>query len=425
MARFSRNTPNSQLPPNKAALPRQRSRTLFLTRAHLTPLRTPLLPPSSLHISPKLSFQHHEGEPVACSAGTRIQLSPSADTPGFQFVPLRDFEDVTSALNFDTGDCHVVGGCDLYTTKAAGSDKKLYAQIENSLESQYESVLRLSQSLSPPQAESFAESMNLSRSSPFGSLSQISSRRTYAYLIATLNASHPDYDFSHILRPTDFRRERSLKSIMNTVDSTLYNLRPRTSAALLAMPSNWGMGFVPPGAQTPGGSQVWGPRMWKLIDNEMTLRECAIYSYSPEEDPFDEEEGTIWGMNYFFFNKQRKRVCYLYIRGLSIISQSPVEVPVTPIRNDSARASSVGTKDRRRYWLDDQVDDDDTDSGSGVEEGIISRNSPEESFRYTTKSLTASPTTSMDMEAEDEASSQHEKSAVQDINEHIAESMEV
>ena len=138
-----------------------------------------------------------------------------------KFLPLRDFDDVTSALNFDTPDCHVIGGCDLYTTKAAGSDKKLYRNIENSLESQYESLLRLSESVSPPQS-SGPSPLNLARPSPFGPLSQISSRRTFAYLIATLNASHPDYDFSHILRPADFRKERSLKTVINTIDSTLY-----------------------------------------------------------------------------------------------------------------------------------------------------------------------------------------------------------
>ena len=52
-----------------------------------------------------------------------------------QYLPLRDFDTVTNALNFSTPDCHVIGGCDVYTTKAAGGDKKLYKDIENSLES--------------------------------------------------------------------------------------------------------------------------------------------------------------------------------------------------------------------------------------------------------------------------------------------------
>ncbi|KAI9819675.1 MAG: RNA polymerase III-inhibiting protein maf1 [Thelocarpon impressellum] len=273
-----------------------------------------------------------------------------------KFLPLRDFDDVTSALNFDTADCHVIGGCDLYTTKAAGSDKKLYRSIEHSLESQYESLLRLSASLSPPQASSAASSLNLSRSSPFGPLSQISSRRTFAYLIATLNASHPDYDFSHLLRPTDFRRERNLKTVMNTLDTTLYNLRPRPFGSFLTMPSS-GCAAPPP---LPGGSQSWGPRMWALIDKEMSLRECSIYCYAPEEDPYDGEEGAIWSLNYFFFNKARKRVCYIYLRGLSIMSHSPVQridqAKKTGASYARAGGRSSGASKRATYWLGERPD---------------------------------------------------------------------
>lgn len=218
-----------------------------------------------------------------------------------KFLPLREFDDVTSALNFDTPDCHVVGGCDLYTTKAAGTDKKLYKSIEHSLESQHESLVRASASLSPPQASSAASALNLSRSSPFGPLTQISSRRTFAYLIATLNASHPDYDFSHLLRPSDFRCERNLKSVMNTINTALYNL--------MTVPK----GMTTTGMPTTGGNQTWGPHIWRIIDKEMSLKDCSIYCYAPEEDPYDGEEGAIWSLNYFFFNKTRKRVCYLYL----------------------------------------------------------------------------------------------------------------
>ncbi|KAF2503272.1 repressor of RNA polymerase III transcription MAF1, partial [Lophium mytilinum] len=275
------------------------------------------------------------------------------------YLPVRDLELVASALNFETPDCHIVGGCDLYTTKAAGSDKKLYKTIENSLESQYESLLRLSASLSPPEAASLAESMNLARASPFGPLSQVSSRRTFAYLIATLNASHPDYDFSHTLRPTDFRKERSVRSAMNTIDTTLYNLRPRPSAALLAVPYQWGSGAIAPGAQTPNGSQTWGPRMWQLIDNEMALKDCEIYCYTPDEDPFYGDDGSIWSLNYFVFNKAKKRVLYLYLRGLSAISQSPTALVAkrkhSPYSSGGASSVGAGARKRARYWLGDRA----------------------------------------------------------------------
>lgn len=274
-----------------------------------------------------------------------------------KFLPLRDFDDVTSALNFEAPDCNVIGGCDLYTTKAAGSDKKLYKNIENSLESQYESLLRLSASVSPPREDSPMDfpTVNLSRSSPFGSLSQISSRRTFAYLIATLNASHPDYDFSHILRPADFHKERSLKAVMNTIDTTLYNLKPshNLNQALLLPPQT--------GTSTPNTSQAWGPKMWNLIDKEMTLEECSVYSWAPPDDPFDEDEGSIWSLNYFFFNKDLKRVAYIYVRGVPVLSHSLRQRHVMAKR--SASGFDSGANKRARFWLGDKADNITNDQG--------------------------------------------------------------
>jgi hypothetical protein len=266
-----------------------------------------------------------------------------------KFLPLRDFDDVTSALNFNTPDCQVIGGCDLYTTKAAGSDKKLYRNIENSLESQYESLLRLSASVSPP-TDDGPSSVNLSRSSPFGPLSQVSSRRTFAYLIATLNASHPDYDFSHILRPADFRKERSLKEVINLIDSTLYNLRP-SSGMTLQVPSQSSYSVR---SSAPAASQAWGPQMWALIDKEMNLNDCNVYCWAPPDEPFDGEEGSIWSLNYFFFNKERKRVAYIYVRGVPVMSHSPRQGGFV---KRGVSGFDTGASKRARYWLGDRAHD--------------------------------------------------------------------
>ena len=281
-------------------------------------------------------------------------------------------EGVATSLNFDTADCHIVGGCDVYTTKAARSDRKLYKNIEQSLEAQYESVLRLSASLSPPNASDAAATLNLSRSSPFGSLSEQSSRRTFAYLIATLNASHPDYDFSHVLRPTDFRRERNLKKVVNTVNSTLFNLRPRESAEL-----------TPPSSVTSsttfpsGSSSVWSPGMWKTIDDKMTLKECSMYSYSPDDYSSDTDDGAIWSLHYFFFNRHRKRVCYIYLRAIPILSHTPPDGTITPTAKrtfeedydyEDEDEDELSMSKRTRYWFggnQESDDDEEVDDGEG------------------------------------------------------------
>lgn len=299
-----------------------------------------------------------------------------------QFLPLRDFDVVASGLNFDTPDCHVTGGCDLYTTKAAGSDKKLYKNIDRSLESQHEAMLKFGASLSPPQRSS----LNLARSSPFGPLSEISSRKTFAYLIATLNASHPDYDFSHVLRPADFRRERPLRKVMATLDTTLRTARPNapptidfpvtaflsqnTKKAKKAAAAAADMGSSPP-AVSGTESPPWGPHMWALIDKEMTLKECSVFSYQPAMNPFDEEATAIWSLHYFFFNKERKRVAYLYVRGVPVVSHSSSPQPLrhrsgavslTPssssgdLKKRRSFLDEAGANKRARYWLGDKAE---------------------------------------------------------------------
>ncbi|KAM5435555.1 RNA polymerase III-inhibiting protein maf1 [Microsporum canis] len=342
-------------------------------------------------------------------------ISQQDSLEDMEFLPLSEFDDVTRALNFDTPDCMVVGGCDLYTTKAASGDKKLYKNIEISLESQYESLLRLSASLSPPNASSAAVSLNLSRSSPFGPLSEHSSRRTYAYLIATLNASHPDYDFSHVLRPTDFRREKNLRRVMDTIDTTLFNLRPQL-ARDVTPPT--------PTSSSPHMSATahsWGPRMWKIIDNQMSLKECSVYCYSPDEDPYDGEEGTIWSLNYFFFNKVRKRVCYIYLRGISVLSQLPADGTATPVpgkRNvddDGSMFHDTGARKRARYWFGDGANDEMDEFSADEEE-----RQPSQPARPVVDEFD-----NYILSDDDQRSQTGSKPTVRALSEEIADSMEV
>lgn len=328
--------------------------------------------------TPSDDSRHSAACPLPRRAASALYpTSPCYVANSSQYLPLRDIDTVTNALNFSTPDCHVIGGCDIYTTKAAGGDKKLYKNIENGLESQYESLVRLSASLSPPyqtasddgrgndrysrQRGSTVEipEIDLSRASPFGPLSQITARRTFAYLIATLNASHPDYDFSHLLRPSDFRKERSLRSMMNNMDSMLQNLRPRQTAAMnyLSPPS---LSSSAPAGSGSAGGEVWNQNMWRLIDKEMSLRHCERFSYAPDDDPFDGDEGAIWSTHYFFFNKEKKRVCYVYLRGFSVISHSPVHEPSHMRKPAGERKISYslgdeGASKRASYWLSNDL----------------------------------------------------------------------
>lgn len=172
-----------------------------------------------------------------------------------------------------------------------------------------------------------------------------------------------------------------MKKVMNTIDTTLSNLRPRFSGSLPDQNPHWSNTVSSTVPQTPHGSEKWNPRMWRLIDNEMSLRHCSIYCYSPDEDPYDGEEGALWTFNYFFFNKEMKRVCYLNLRGLSIIGNSPP--PKTPIKTKRPASGTWSideetSKKRARYWLGDRAgeaewvanDEEDDVSGEWDEENI-------------------------------------------------------
>jgi hypothetical protein len=289
------------------------------------------------------------------------------------------------------------GGCDLYSMKAVNDDKKLIAKVHKTLNEKHQSNLRIATSLPSSYAAQFAAQANLSRASPFGNLSHPHNRRKFANLIAVLNATHPDHDFSNVLRPDDFVRMKSLEQAMAEIDSKIYSAHSSS---------------LPSGTQTPGGSTMWNPKMWNNIDEEMDLEHCEIYSYKPQENPFQgEEETTYWNMHYFFVNigpkqkkkqqKQKKkkksqeqepknRVCYLYLRALkqSVYydwNSSDSETVKRSYRSrDSAdysyemskRAKYGPAQDNDAYYYDDGVEYYDEDSGVEYERNGRSSFSP-------------------------------------------------
>lgn len=153
-----------------------------------------------------------------------------------------------------------------------------------------------------------------------------------------------------------------------------------------------------------------------------------IYRYSPDEDPFDGEENALWSSNYLFFNKDRKRVCYIYLRGLSISSHSPRHGPTTATTKRTRPVSrnmsiSLGASKRARYWLGENAKflvsglDEDVDDFSIADLGDDEVDADYESD-YTTRG-------SSESEDDEIARLCRERSVVRGMSEHIVESMEV
>jgi hypothetical protein len=154
----------------------------------------------------------------------------------------------------------------------------------------------------------------------------------------------------------DFKKERNLGRIMSKIDTTLQNLRPRPQGHYLSPPSAIARSAP---IISNVNSDVWSSKMWALIDKEMGLKQCEKYSYAPDADVFAGEENELWSLHYFFFNKEKKRVCYFYLRALSVIGHSPVFEPSYIQSRARAKGGrkrgnvSVGEGAHKRasYWL--------------------------------------------------------------------------
>ena len=128
---------------------------------------------------------------------------------------------------------------------------------------------------------------------PFGPLDHVSSRRTLTYLIATLNATHSNHDFTSI-SPYSFRRERNVRY-------TLSHILPPTN----------------PSVQS---------ELLLLLEKEMDWRatgsnsDCTVYSVDEGIMMDALPVGTVWCTNLFWVNKKLKRVLFLEVQGRSITS---------------------------------------------------------------------------------------------------------
>ncbi|QDS76135.1 hypothetical protein FKW77_007008 [Venturia effusa] len=241
-----------------------------------------------------------------------------------QYMPLRNFDIVDAALNFENEGVIIEGGCDLFTCKPTKDDKKLEFKLENELDEDYQRSLRMAVAFA--QSESVRKSSsnsrhshpippNLARASPFGPLSVRANRRKFGYMLSTLNACHPDHDFFKAPKPYEFSKERSLDDVVNAFDDKILGAH--------------GMRFQS-GLHTPGGSFLWGIKMWRIIDSEMDIEKCDIYSWNPKENPLDDFEPSFWSLHYFFHNKSKKRVTYLHARALKTCHEWGSDVYTTP-----------------------------------------------------------------------------------------------
>jgi len=213
-----------------------------------------------------------------------------------KYLDINSFLGINSILdNLDIGESVVNGRVEAYSCKTVGSDKKLYKELEHQI-----SISKSPMSKSPKGME--VDHLSVS---PFGPLTEGASKKTYMYLIATLNSSYFDYDFS-LATPEQFRKEPNRHMITNSINTTLQGVVRDYNSDLK-------------------------DKLWGAIDMEIDLQKTDIYSYVPDTNtgPFT-EDGVIWSFNYFFYNRTLKRIVFFKCRALSksvLSTSSHLSVP--------------------------------------------------------------------------------------------------
>ncbi|KAJ3080307.1 RNA polymerase III-inhibiting protein maf1 [Rhizoclosmatium sp. JEL0117] len=254
-----------------------------------------------------------------------------------KYLEYNSLEEINTALStLETLDTRVFSRLDAYSCKSTTDEKKLKMYIEEKYEGDADVLLGASPGTAgfpygssftapTPTAGSFSFSngpISHSPTSPFGPLAQISSRKTLFYLLATLNAAFPDYDFSDV-KPELFVKIPLLNIVQRNVTATLF----RTAIE---------------GVQTNNLSL----RLWEAIDEVIQLQECDVYSFNPnpEEEP-DSEEGNLWSFYYFFFNRKLKRVVFFTARAVSYMAPAQPEELTNDIYGDVGDEPMFGDSD--------------------------------------------------------------------------------
>ncbi|ODV85573.1 hypothetical protein CANARDRAFT_184539, partial [[Candida] arabinofermentans NRRL YB-2248] len=253
-----------------------------------------------------------------------------------QYIDEFDIELVNQALTFDTADAHIQGTCDLFTTKPIGSDRKLYKTLDklysntsasktdstaindnDNSKSRTNSDASLSPILEPTQDQdhfthhtyntvSISATDDPIHYSPFGPLFQQSSRRILAYIIAILNSTFPDHDFSTV-QPTNFSSIPSPSELIYRINSLLISLGKSNNL-------DW---------------------IWQTINTHMDLEDCLCFTYEPEQSFLNDLNSSLWCNMYFIYNKKKKRVAFIYLSAMRLM----------PNDTNARRNSKLGTLD--------------------------------------------------------------------------------
>lgn len=329
-------------------------------------------------------------------------------------------------LNFNSADNNYVikGGCDLFTTKPISTDRKLFKTIDKHFQ-QIIDDNQLSRSLERERQNSIASlygsstgspmngqqgnwlrrgshsinerdrrgSNNSTTSvnngetsfddeSPFGPLKEVTTRKTFAYLIAILNTTYPDHDFTNLQPSTEnFHRIRNAEDLMNKFNNLMISLGKKESLLNWIWDTiNVYMDVIPSKSSSPYlaaqdlNSNGNNSRKSSFNNGDMNARpgltenssyswnQCKIYQFQPSDESILEDLNypyqTMWSNYWFIYNKKKKRVAFLYLTAINKLHYSMINGNTNSDKNARTNEHLVSNDDEEEDW-DNNYDDDD------------------------------------------------------------------
>lgn len=233
-----------------------------------------------------------------------------------KYIEISDLEDLSRFLtDQEIGNAVVNGKIECYSTNSP-SHRVVTSTIPTHESSRHHDVTAGSHNLisdlptstldilAPRRARAFScdvtfgQKNSRKRSSSLGDLNEPSTRQLLFDLISTLNESNPDYDF-HCSNVENFI-EKDVFVAMRTINNSLAELTQKDSHLL--------------------------EKIWRNIDVAINLRRCEVFSYTPESEEDAFGDNFLWSLNYFFYNKENARICYLCISAARYCLKVPIMI---------------------------------------------------------------------------------------------------
>lgn len=211
-------------------------------------------------------------------------------------------------------------------------------------------------------------------SSPFGPLQNVSTKKTFSYLISILNTTYPDHDFSN-LQPTEenFHKIHSAEDFINKFNNIMVSLGKRQDLLNWIWDTiNAYMDLIP--SKTVGQSSRHNsfshsktPRHLLMSpitkDILQALAGCQIFEFQPSDQSIIEDLNypyqTLWSNYWFIYNKKKKRVTFIYLNAINKLHYSLVSKGRGSFsRNRRQRSPGIGVIGND---LDSDVMEDDED----------------------------------------------------------------